>query len=70
MEAIPRAIGMDATGRTAGNQVANRTQTTAVVVSMAVVLKEATSLVTKAKSRAKVAEEGNQMLVVAVLIVD
>ena len=44
-------------------------QTVAVVVSHAVVLREATALVTEAKGREKVAEKGHRMLVVAALIV-
>ena len=37
-EAIPRAIGFHVMGATAGNRVANGTQTVVVVVSLAVVL--------------------------------
>ena len=40
----------------------------AVVASLAVVLKEATGLVTKTKGHIKVAEKGHWMLVVATLI--
>ena len=40
-----------------------------VVVSLAVVLKEATGLVTEAKGHAKVPEKAHQLLVVTALIV-
>ena len=54
----------------AGNRVLNGTQTVAVVVSRAVVLKEATGLATEAKGHAKVAEKGHRMLVMSTLIVN